>query len=54
MGFLQYKVLGLLSTLRSLWVFISVVFCGSGVCAPAVDPLIHICVWCWILWKCAK
>lgn len=34
MRFLQYKVLGLLSMLRSLWVFISVVFCGSGVCAP--------------------
>lgn len=33
MGFLQCKVLGLLSTLRSLWVFISPVFCGSEVCA---------------------
>lgn len=33
MGFLQCKVLGLLGKWRSLWVFISMVFCGSGVCA---------------------
>lgn len=32
MRFLQCKVLGLLGTLRSLWVFISAVFGGSGVC----------------------
>lgn len=32
MEFLQCTVLGLLGTLRSLWVFISVLLCGSGVC----------------------